>query len=154
MSFCYSYSRLIVARGTMDWGKVDSLLKKHEGLRYTLYKCPAGKLTIGYGHNIEDRGISEKCAEFILQEDREIAYRQVKNAVSDFCILNEARQYVLIDMCFNIGISKLLSFKKMLKALKNNDYSLAAKEMLASKWAAQVPGRAKELSEIMETGEW
>ena len=138
----------------MDWEKVDSLLKKHEGLRFTLYKCPAGKLTIGYGHNIEDRGISEKCAEFILQEDREIAYRQVKNAVSDFCILTEARQYVLIDMCFNMGISKLLAFKKMLKALKNNDYSLAAKEMLDSKWAAQVPERAKELSEIMETGEW
>lgn len=138
----------------MDWNKVDSLLKKHEGVRYTLYRCPAGKLTIGYGHNIEDRGISEKCAEFILQEDREIAYRQVKNAVSDFCMLNEARQYVLIDMCFNMGISKLMAFKKMFNALQSKDYALAGKEMLASKWAEQVPVRAKELSKIMETGEW
>lgn len=138
----------------MDWEKVDSLLKKHEGLSYTLYKCPAGKLTIGYGHNIEDRGISAECADFILKEDREIAYRQVQNVISDFCFLDEARQYVLIDMCFNMGLSKLLAFKKMLAALKNKDYSTAAQEMLNSKWAAQVPKRAKELAKIMKTGEW
>ena len=138
----------------MDFAQVKRLLKKHEGLSLFLYKCPAGKLTIGYGHNIEDRGISESVAELLLEQDMLIAYRQVKNAVKCFERLDEARKYVLIDMCFNMGITKLMTFKKMLRALDGGDYAAAAKEMLNSKWAAQVKGRAAYLAGVMASGIW
>ena len=137
-----------------NWQKVIDNIKKHEGLCLTLYKCPSGKLTIGYGHNIEDRGITEEVAEVLVQQDTYIAATQVANAIKCFNALTEARQYVLIDMCFNIGITKLMQFKKMLRALDLSDYKIAAKEMLNSKWAVQVKSRANYLAGIMESGVW
>lgn len=138
----------------INWQKTKYLIKKHEGKSLTLYKCPAGKLTIGYGHNIEDRGISDEVAEKLLEQDAQIAYKQVKNNISCFDTLDEARQYVLIDMCFNMGLSRLMTFKKMLLALEKGLYQIAADEMLDSKWAKQVSRRAEFLAQIMRTGIW
>lgn len=137
-----------------NWQQVKSLIKKHEGLSLSLYKCPSGKQTIGYGHNIEDLGISEEVAELLLEQDTLIAYRQVKANIKCFDNLDEARQYVLIDMCFNMGLSKLMGFKKMLRALDLGDYKTAAKEMLNSRWAVQVKSRANYLACVMQSGIW
>ena len=68
--------------------------------------------------------------------------------------LNEVRQFVLVDMCFNMGLGKLCTFKKMLSAMANGDYYTAANEALASKWAVQVGRRARELAEMLKTGEY
>ena len=67
--------------------------------------------------------------------------------------LNTARQAVLIDMCFNLGIGRLKQFKKMFAALSQGDYDKAAAEMLDSVWAKQVKSRAAQLAEIMRKGE-
>lgn len=117
-----------------------------------MYKCPEGKYTIGVGHNIEDRGISEEVEELLLQQDIDIAEKQVKNAISCYDTLNEARQYVLVDMCFNMGITKLMGFKRMLRALELGDYKKASDEMKDSKWHSQVKSRAIDLERIMITG--
>ena len=137
----------------MDYERVAARIRKSEGLSYLPYKCPTGHLTIGYGHNLE-HGISIEAAELLLRQDIEIAVRQVKNAFIWWPKLTEARFYVLVDMTFNMGISRLCGFKKMLSAVEQGDYQTAAKEMLASKWAAQVGRRAAELSKIMKKGEW
>ena len=134
--------------------KIKKLLRKHEGSSLQMYKCPEGKYTIGVGHNIEDRGISEEVEELLLQQDIEIAEKQVKNAIKCFNTLSEARQYVLIDMCFNMGITKLMTFKRMLKALDKKDYKTASKEMLDSIWARQVKGRANYLAGVMVSNIW
>ena len=57
-------------------------------------------------------------------------------------------------MCFNMGITKLMTFKKMLRALDGADYAAAAKEMLNSRWAEQVKGRAAYLAGVMTSGIW
>lgn len=137
-----------------NWQQVKDMLKKHEALSLTLYTCPSGKQTIGYGHNIEDLGISQEVADLLLEQDTQIAYKQVRNAIKCFDSLNEARQYVLIDMCFNMGISKLMTFKKMLSALDKGDYISASREMLDSKWAHQVKSRANYLACVMQSGIW
>ncbi len=137
----------------MDYERVAARIRKSEGLSYLPYKCPSGHLTIGYGHNLE-HGISIEAAELLLRQDIEIAVRQVKNAFIWWPKLTEARFYVLVDMTFNMGISRLCGFKKMLTAVEQGDYQTAAKEMLASKWAVQVGRRAAELSKIMKKGEW
>lgn len=137
----------------MDYERVAARIRKSEGLSYLPYKCPSGHLTIGYGHNLE-HGISIEAAELLLRQDIEIAAKQVKNAFIWWPKLTEARFYVLVDMTFNMGISRLCGFKKMLTAVEQGDYQTAAKEMLASKWAVQVGRRAAELSKIMKKGEW
>lgn len=128
------------------------LIKKHEGLNLKPYKCPAGKLTIGYGRNLEDNGISQVEAEELLQNDVQCCYIECMK-FSFWNKLNDARKVVLLDMCYNLGISRLKGFKKMLAALDLGAYNRAAKEMLDSKWAFDVKTRAKELAQIMVKGE-
>ena len=132
-------------------GLAAELIKKHEGLRLKPYKCTAGKLSIGYGRNLEDNGISAYEADVLLNDDIQNCYAQ--------CIkfpfwnkLNEVRQAALLDMCYNLGFARLNGFKKMLKALERLDYKTAAKEMLGSKWARDVKSRATELAELMKYG--
>lgn len=128
-------------------------LIEEEGMKLKPYRCPAGKLTIGVGRNLEDKGLSNEEALFLLQNDIIEAVKELKKAFLFFDSLNETRQIVLIDMCFNLGINGLKKFKKMIKALENQDFSLASKEMLSSYWAKQVGARARSLALLMETGE-
>lgn len=132
-------------------GKAAELIKKHEGLRLKPYKCTAGKISIGYGRNLDDNGITKYEAETMLNNDIQNCYAECVK-LKCWNSLNEARQAVLLDMCFNLGISRLKNFKKMLAALDRADYTSAAVEMLESNWAKQVKSRATELSEIMKKG--
>ena len=136
----------------MNLERAKHYTKRFEGLRLKPYLCPAGKLTIGYGHNIEDNGITEEIAVKLLDTDLANAEREVRAKFSSYAKLNEARQFVLVDMCFNIGINRLLTFKKMFAALAKGEYHTAAREMLNSRWAVQVGNRAKTLAEIMKSG--
>lgn len=135
----------------MNYEKAKEYTKKFEGLSLFPYMCPTGHLTIGYGHNLEI-GITPVIAEVLLEADLRLAEMELASKVSYFNKLDEARQFVLVDMCFNMGLKKLLTFKKFLAALSKKDYKEAAREMLDSKWAVQVGNRAKKLAEIMKTG--
>jgi lysozyme len=138
----------------MNLERAKHYTKRFEGLRLFPYKCPAGKLTIGYGHNIEDNGITEEIAVKLLDNDLMAAEREVRAKFSSFNKLNEARQFVLVDLCFNIGINRFLTFKKMLAALAKGEYHTAARELQDSKWYRQVGNRGKILCEIMKSGEY
>lgn len=127
--------------------------RRYEGLSVMPYQCPTGHLTIGYGHNLE-KGISREVAEFMLRQDMDAAARAVSHRFTGWKKLNDVRQFVLVDMCFNMGIAKLCTFKKMLAALQRGDYNTAANEMLQSRWAGQVGHRACELANMMKTGEY
>ncbi|MAI64813.1 MAG: glycoside hydrolase [Alteromonas sp.] len=137
----------------MNYEATIRQIKRHEGLKLKPYKCTAGKLTIGYGRNLEDRGIDKDEAEQMLLRDMcEVEEQLFDKGLLDG--LNDARKAVLINMGFQLGITGLLKFKRMLSALANHEYELAAKEMLDSRWAKQTPGRAKELYDQMATGEF
>ena len=128
-----------------------AMLQRHEGLRLKPYKCTAGKVSIGYGRNLDDMGISEVEAMVLLRHDIERCYDEL-NVFSWFADLDQVRQEALIDMLFNLGLPTFLEFKKTLKFVAEGKYSQAAEEMLRSKWADQVGGRAKELAYMMDTG--
>ena len=132
--------------------KLIEQLKRHEGLKLKPYKCPAGKLTIGYGRNIEDNGISLYEAEEMLENDIYACDKELLKFEWYSKIDETARKAVLINMCFNLGLPRLLKFVNMINALSVYDYGLAAKEMLDSKWADQVGDRAVELAMQMKTG--
>lgn len=127
-------------------------IKQDEGFSAKPYKCTAGKLTIGYGRNIEDIGVSEDEAQYMLNNDISYCYNKLKAVFPFFETLSKPKQYVLINMCYNIGITRLSGFNRMLKSLQFNDFETAASEMLNSRWAAQVPNRAARLAEIMKKG--
>ena len=131
---------------------IDQLIR-HEGICLKPYKCPAGKWTIGIGRNIEDNGITEAEAIILLMNDIERCKWEVETAFPWVSGLNTARYYVLVNMCFNMGISRLSSFKKMLTALRDGDYNTTSIEGLDSRWARQVGNRAIELMQTMKKGE-
>lgn len=132
------------------------MLKRHEGLRLTVYECTAGKKTIGYGRNLEDRGITEQEAEQLLNNDIQAIEEQLRNSFDFYMGLTDTRKAVLIDLTFNIGLAGVKGFKKMLNALHKQNYVEAKKQLLDSRYATQVPNRALELAELLEgaQGQW
>ena len=145
-----------------------AMLKRHEGAhleggRHKAYLCPAGVLTIGWGHSLEARpvrglgagsSISEAEAESLLRADlAELAFL-LDTRMPWWRGLGAARSAVLLDMAFNLGLSGLLGFRKMLAAVRRNSFDEAAREMLDSRWAEQVGFRARELAAMMKSGKW
>lgn len=124
------------------------MIKRHEGFRQYPYKCTAGKLTIGYGRNLDDVGISREEAEYLLEMDLDKHTEELDKVIT-WAVPPDVYA-VLVDMHYNLGHERFMQFKNMLAALKKLDFKGAAKEMLDSKWAKQVPNRAAELANIME----
>jgi len=132
---------------------LEEQLIRHEGYRRFPYKCSAGKLTIGIGRNIDDVGISKDEAIHLLENDIKQCKYDLHARYPVIKTLDETRQNVLVNMCFNLGIVRIAQFKKMWAALRVQDFPEASRQMLDSKWAKQVGKRADELAEIMKTGE-
>lgn len=139
-------------------------IKRHEGLRLRAYRCPAGKLTIGWGHNLTDNPvwglqkgdkISQTSAERLLTDDIYAAARQLDERLTFWRTLDAPRQAVLLNMAFQLGIGGLCGFLRALHAIELSDWDGAAAHMLDSKWAREdSPNRAQELARQMQTGEW
>lgn len=133
----------------------DALIKeltRDEGLRLKPYTDTVGKLTIGVGRNLSDVGISIAEANAMLLADIRRAEVDLDRNLPWWRHLSEKRQRVLTNMCFNMGITRLLKFERMLAAINAGKFEDAALEMLRSKWAGQVGDRAKRLAAMMEEG--
>lgn len=124
-------------------------LKEEEDYKQHPYYCTAKKLTIGYGRNLDDRGISEKEAEYLLKNDIIEAQECLSENFDFYENLNESQQLALIDMVINMGFPKFCKFKKMIAALKQGDYQKARLEMLDSNYATQVRRRALRNSDLI-----
>lgn len=135
---------------------LKTALLRDEGLRLKPYKDTVGKLTIGVGRNLDDRGISNDEARYLLDNDIDSVEKQLRVAFPHYVKLDDARQEVLLNMAFNMGVGNavkgLMSFIHTLAAIESGDYELAARRMLKSLWATQVGDRAKRLAEQMRTG--
>lgn len=130
---------------------LQQLLIEHEGLRLKPYRCSAGKLTIGVGRNLDDVGLTTDEALILLDNDIKAAMRDAAS-FSWFKKLDDARQAVVVDMIFNLGIARFKGFKKTIAHIEAGHFAAAAHEMLNSSWAKQVGRRAVRLSKIMRTG--
>ena len=124
-------------------------IKEHEGLVLKPYKCPVGKLTIGYGHNLQDNGLSQSACEYILIEDIEEAKKNLYAVFTKdfFNSLKDNQKIAIIDMMFNLGLSKFLTFKKFIKAVKERNWDKASVEMIHSKAYIQAKRRYQLLAE-------
>jgi lysozyme len=135
----------------VDRQKLVKQLKVHEGVRLKPYVDSVGKLTIGIGHNLTDRGLTIRQVELILDDDIADAVAFAERFLPFYSGLDEVRQRAIVDMVFNLG-SKLLQFKATLAALSAKDWESAANHMLDSLWARQVGTRAETLAEMIRTG--
>lgn len=138
----------------MNLARLRAMLRKHEGCRLDIYTDTVGKITAGVGHNLSDKGISLEVSELMLDEDIHDAIQDLTNHLPWFGALDEVRQSVLVDMCFNLGWTKLSGFVNTLEAIRSGQWALASQGMLASKWAVQVGNRAVELARMMRTGSY
>lgn len=137
----------------MDFYKLKDLLTRHEGERLRMYKCPAGKWTVGIGHNIEDKGISKAVSDLMFIEDMQEVLADLPRLVSDFESLPEPVRYVLADMRFQLGPGGIRQFRKMLKAVNAGDWPEMIREMKDSDWYRQTTGRAEDLIQMVMTVE-
>jgi lysozyme len=136
----------------MDRAALVRQLRLHEGERLKPYRCTAGKLTIGVGRNLEDRGITAEESAYLLLNDVRTMEQGLAKALPWFTQLDDVRQRVLLDMGFNLGTQGLLEFRRTLEAVRTGQYQQAAAMMLESRWAGQVGQRARRLSQMMATG--
>jgi len=134
--------------------KLIETLRRHEGVKSTLYKCTSDKWTIGVGRNLEDVGLSEEEIDFLLLNDIVRTKELMDDYIPWHSDLDEVRQEALINFVFNVGIGTTMKFKNAMAALEEHDYETAAIEMMDSNWAKQVGNRAIEITEMIKTGEY
>ena len=124
----------------------------HENLRLFPYVDTVGKTSIGIGRNLTDRGISHAEARVLLDND-------INSVLDDltvfpwFSLLDAVRQRVFVDLCFNMGLNRLMGFEKMLAASVAGQWETAATELLNSRYAQQVGDRAVRLATMLRTGQ-
>ena len=135
---------------------IDSI-KIGEGFSATAYRCPTGRLTIGYGRCVDPdepgTGITESEAEMLLANDLVRFEAMTRDVLRDtWHVLDQVRREALIEMCFNMGPANLAKFKMMIASLAEEDFEGAAQEALSSRWAAQVGKRADRIAERIRSG--
>ncbi|WP_250467616.1 glycoside hydrolase family protein [Caballeronia sp. GAFFF2] len=160
-------SRLPTITPQNEMQLVDEL-RRDEGVKYTRYLDSKGIPTTGVGHNLNAKPLpagwtyplSDSQVDQLLEDDLDDVYVDLDRNLSWWRALDDVRQRVIANMCFNMGIGRLLGFTKMLAAARTANYSTAAAEMLDSKWAredvgigtAAKPGRALRLANMMRDG--
>ena len=141
----------------------------HEGCRLQPYYCTRGKQTIGVGRNLDDNplteeerrvcgdwehGITKQSAFYLLRNDIKRCEKECRKEIAFYELLDDERQYALLDMVFQLGIGGVKKFKKMLMAMACGYWEDASKECLNSKYAQQTPKRAKRIAETIRTGKF
>ena len=125
---------------------------QHEGLRRKPYLDTEGKLTVGYGRNLDDVGITRGEAGNLLDHDISKAVRSIMDDPALYWVSDQPAEVisVIIEMVFNMGLGGFRKFRKIIAALKARDYETAAAEALDSKWYNQVGERAETLAAIIK----
>tara|TARA_R110002126_G_scaffold69484_5_gene175388 strand:+ start:362 stop:790 length:429 start_codon:yes stop_codon:yes gene_type:complete len=138
---------------SVDESKAADYIELNEGYRRYKYVDTVGIETIGIGFNLEE-GFSREESRKVLQMRMGKFINELSRAIPAYCSVSSIRKIVLLDMAYNLGIGRLLKFKKMISALDRGDFEAAAKELLDSTYARQVKGRAQRNAHMMATGEW
>ena len=86
----------------------------------------------------------------ILDKKLNKLIKDVDNKFSFMDDIAVEAQDVVYEMCYQLGINGFSKFKKTIAYLRDEDYKMAAIEMLDSRWAKQTPNRAKRLSNIIK----
>jgi lysozyme len=150
----------------MDIEKCKAEIKRHEGEVLEIYEDSLGFKTLGIGHlcKPEDPEYKWEVGTKVSQDVVDMYYeddfnKHLAEAVhifgteEAFYNLPENIQHVLVNMCFNLGGTRLSKFKNMLGACRAHDWDKMAAEMENSRWYKQVGRRSVELQKsVLNTG--
>ena len=143
----------------MNLTLLEQELRRDEGVRFSPYKDTMGIMTVGIGHNLQAKPLHNVTYPLTPDQVSAIFQYDVKEAVDNlnqhlpwWGHMDEVRQRVLVNMCFNLGMEKLLTFKNTLMFMSLGNYSQAAANMQQSAWYTQVGQRAVRLVQAMKTG--
>ena len=142
-----------------DMNYITNMLIQDEGLKLQAYHDTNNILTIGVGHNLQANpaldilhtklklgdSISHSQATQLLQQDINNTLTQLQSHLSNFSSLPNKYQLVLINMCFNLGLTGLLKWQHMLTAMNQNNDQLVIDSIKNSHWILQVPNRANRM---------
>ena len=124
-------------------------IKAHEGYEPMVYQCTEGHDTIGVGFKVDDLFLSEKVCDLILEEKLNDLIPRIERKLSWFRYAQDEVKLVIVNMCYQMGLSGVLKFKRALAAMEIKNWEMAADEMLDSLWARQTSRRANELADII-----
>tara|TARA_R110000737_G_C14520451_1_gene475302 strand:- start:93 stop:539 length:447 start_codon:yes stop_codon:yes gene_type:complete len=146
----------------IDRTKLEQELIMDEGYKYETYHDHLGFLTLGVGHLVLDTDpelklpvgtlVSEERIRECLNNDIDIVCEELDRNLPWWRELEDNRQRVMVNMCFNLGYPRFSKFKNFLAAVQDKDWEKAGIEMMDSKWANQVGDRAKRLKGRMVHG--
>ena len=136
--------------------EIKQRIKEHEGYRDTVYSDSLGFATIGYGHLVlpSDNFVKgttypKEMLEEVFDNDFKIAVDSARELLRDI-EHNHIVFGVIVEMCFQLGKPRVMKFKKMWEALRNNDLAKASAEMIDSNWHKQTTKRCESLANIMK----
>lgn len=133
--------------------KLKASIKRHEGLKKRAYVDTKGNITIGYGVNISSCDLSDSECELLLNNRILTATYELYRFVPWIQSLDDVRKAVMIELTYNIGIEDVLLFRKLLEALKEQNFAQAREELLNSKWANDVGiNRSHDMGHALESG--
>lgn len=129
----------------MNFRALKKEIEADEGIRHKPYRCSAGKLTIGIGRNLDDRGLNTEEIDLLFYNDFEDVVTNLRRIFKDFDTFNKDLQHVLFNMCFQLGYVGFSKFYNFIAAIKAKQYGAAAHEMKNSLWYKQTTKRAERL---------
>jgi lysozyme len=152
-------SPIVNVASNINKAEMFNMLKKHEGYKPQMYKDTEGHWTIGVGHLVtaneiskfKNRKLSDTEIRSLFDSDLNIAIANAKKFAPNLNTLPLPVQHAMVNMAFNLGINRLMKFKDLRQSLASKDFNKASKDMLNSKWASQVKGRAVELSNMVKS---
>lgn len=139
----------------MTWDqRVRRLTELHEGRRRYAYRDTVGKITIGIGRNLDDVGLSDEEIDYLYANDHRRVRADLDRALPWWRREDGVRRAALADLCFNLGIVKLLRFRATLRHWRAGEYDAAARHLQDSLWYRQVKTRGVRIVRMVRTGEW
>ena len=144
----------------------DARILGNEGFRPDIYKDTMNRNTVGFGFNIDDPTVRKLIPQDILSGQRLMnrtealdihsqltkrAFEDARSFVGDetFSSLSTAQRTALTDMAYNLGLTSLNTFDNLRSALQSGNFEQAALEVLDSKYAKQVPNRARQNANLI-----
>ena len=137
--------------------ELKKVLKREEGSKlkdgkHIPYKCSEGKLTIGYGllidPDVPGGGLTEAQADMLLRTTVDNLMVEIYNRIPWYKEQPEPIKIALANMAYQLGVPKLLQFKKTLDHIENGRYAMAAAECKNSRWFHQTPNRCERVAEV------
>lgn len=160
---------------SFDFAEATRRIAEHEGRRAKMYVDSRGHPTVGIGFNLDRQGAAAALADVganyaavragtqsltdeqidaLAKRDIEDALSEASGIVSNFGNLSPARQFVIVDMVFNLGKAGFAAFHQTIAAIEAGDFAKAATDMKDSAWYGQVGSRAVSDCELMRSGDW